>query len=338
MSWYKQGEFLIAESNLNSRLRTWTYNKGVSYVPIVFLSDNKFYGEITYENNVKIKIDDFYRIPTILRDGIKSDFEFRANLTKITWDELYKFRSITNLFEESIKNNSLDSKFFLEAMEAHGRICALVEFNSMLPLQWYKDNLYEMFSDNNEVTFSDFAFSEVIPHRILIRWAKLRLYRDYLKTNSISKEKIKLYIENYGYLEPTKNLMDCSFNELYEMTLKDLELMKKNMSKDDVKKELNTIYKNRINSRNQYNKSLNIVIKKMKSLKKSEEEIENFIGALTIISLASTEEEFRHIIQSKFWKTLGIVLNTLEVSKEFVTCEQISKSLSLIPNIKFDFY
>jgi hypothetical protein len=244
---------------------------------------------------------------------------------------LREFVAATQRFETAVLQRTLTPELLKSSLEACAKVLALIEFNGMLPLTWYREKLAAIFQGDEPLKVEDFYYAEVMPHRLLLRRGKLRLVRQYLRNGGhVSNQELASFIRRFGYLDPgpTDPLMKRP-TEDPERVLAEVELLAKSMTVDIATAELRELRKKRLEGRARYTANLGRVARRMEERGYSVSEIRNFISALTIVSLATTEEEFRHIWQDRFWRALGAVARGLSLSVQMVSGNDIIEALSL---------
>ena len=315
-NWHKAGESYVVEDIYKEAICTELYQKGLREVPNVFFGFDYLYGDKLNEQQTVIQIETHKKINGALKNGIRECPEFKARLTEITWNELMKFKNITAAFVKRVENRELSHQQLKEALDGHVRVIALAEYNGMLPVSWYNDMLKSIFKGQYHLTAWEFSFSHIQPYRITIYLAKLRILKPYLlgRTKEYHNQ-ISSYLKHfsqldYHYPEFPLNIDDAEEEE----KLRD-EIVK--MAKfTDVKKidlEIDGIQQKRANSRRRYYYNLSMVGQHMRDAGYSCREINNIVSALTIVSLAATEEEYRHILQNRFWRALSVVFRSLHM-------------------------
>lgn len=329
---YRIGEYYHDEIVMNARIVTELYQNGFNRVPRVILGDNKLYGELKDENHLAIQIDRYFDVNGRVREGIRSDLGFKINLRKTVWNELQAFKKATDDFNLKVSTNRLTAEHLEESFKAHIQVLTLVELNFALPYTWYQDMLNKISEDTTILNTSDFSYCEIMPHTLIVRWAKLRLALKLLRgKGKISDEDIEFYITYYSYL-------DRNIHPLEKPALKKNEIIEEiihiteRQTINEIKDEIRTISTNREKAKDTYYQNLLFITELMREKGFPQKEIQNFISALTIISLTATEEEYRHILQDKYWRALGLTLERLELPVKLVSRSQIIDAINKQPN------
>ena len=330
LNWYKIGDSYLAEDIYREAICTELYQKGLNLVPNVFFGYSFPYGKRINERQTIIPIEMYQRINGALKDGICTDFSFKVWLNQMTWTELMAFRKVTNEFAKQVKEDRLTYYQLEKALEAHARVIALAEFNCMLPVSWYKEKLDYFCKDYQKISIWDFSYCQVMPYRVMIRLVKLRGLRYLLKKELKSfDEHVKLYLQHFSQLDYHFPSFPLRRDEDMEKQsfLNEIKEMSEHMDLGEVETELNAIRANRVDSQRGYYSNLSMIGQCMLKAKESYDSVNNMISALTIVSLATTEEEYRHILQYKFWKILSCVMEDLSVSVEFTRCDDLVRAL-----------
>lgn len=314
MGWELKGELVVVQDSFGTQLVNDLYIRGAQLIPKVFLNDPKPYGERVDVSIIKIPKDRYYAVGANLRNAIKTDLVYKAHLHKLTWKLLREFVNNTLELEKVVQQEThrLTPEFMSTSLDQHSLLLALTEFNGILPVDWYKSNISELSQNNDSIEFGMFTFSECIPHRMLIRLAKLRLLRLYLRKGKLEDADLDWFIRNYGYVDPNPPTPLLEFSlENKDTVNQEILTMSESMTVDDVNNELSLLYLTRKKARKTYLDGLQKTSEQMHKKQKSHLEILNFVSALSVISLAVTEEEYRHIWQNRYWSALGKILRRL---------------------------
>lgn len=262
----------------------------------------------------RIPKDRYIEVHGSLRRQIRTSIEFKTRLRKITWTLLDDFARMVRDFDQALISGKLTAEHFLASCASYGRLLALTEFNGMLPLEWYEDELVSLQIHPDPVKYEDFTYSEVLPHRALLRWGKLRLLRQYYQNGGWLKPvEVDRFIATFGYLDPNTNWLLFRASEDPEKVIEEIHMMARSTDRANVAAELKALFKVRLQSKRHYLRQLQRVDEALLQRKASSEYARNLISALSIISLAMTEEEYRHILQDRYQRALGAILRGLEL-------------------------
>lgn len=324
----RRGEYFYDFLLWGSRIRTHLYQDGFNMVPIVLLGEDKFYGTKIGEEGLKIYIDDYFRVNGEIRRRIREDIRYKINLHHITWSIMRKFEKSLDGFVSAVNSGTLRSSEWLKICEDHVRLLALLEMNFCLPTIWYNEILSELTNasyENSSYTFNDMSYSDVTPFAIQVRKARLELCLKY-HNNILTNADCEKYMEKAGFMD---NEIDESTESYVNRVMEIVEEICTTTSESDVTSEIETIEIMRKTAKTNYLNKLVSAAREMDCRQYSKEESCNLTLALTIISLAATEEEYRHILQSKFFFHMNNLLNALELPINTSSIQDVSNTLRI---------
>lgn len=338
MSLELQGEWVVVTNIWQTRIVTNLFQEGMNLIPRIFLNDAADFGIYDHEGCIKIKKDRFFYIQGKLREGIRTDIQLKQNVRRLTWQSLQEFKVATQTFEHAVTNRLLTPPLLNQSLDACAKVLALTEFNGSVPFEWFRDELERISTEEKRLTMEDFSYCEIVPHRQLLRWGKLRLLRQYLmQKHVLSKTEINRFIFEYSYLYPNWfYTLEKQAGEDAESVLKEMETMAQSMDIESIRSELRQIYHNRQETKLRFEKNLQYVAKLMVNQQASLSELQNFLSALNFLSLTMTEEEYRHIWQYRFWRSLAAVIRGLELPAT-VSKKDLSLALEHWPHFTPDF-
>jgi hypothetical protein len=316
------GEYFYDDLLWKNRIRTELYQDGYNYVPIVFLNEENKYGERTSEETIKIYVEDYYRINGSIRNKICFDIEYKKELFKKIWEILYSFENMLELYVKNVINITLDQKAWTKICEKHVELLTLVELNYCLPTRWINEQLHNITSEK-EINFSNLAFSEIIPYTIKVRLEKLKLCISSFNGN-INNAMLTNYLDNICYLDNEfKQDNDILIDEIANMVYN----LCNNINKEDAEKEINHINIFREKARI---KHINLLLFLGKEMVKKNIDLHSMLNLsliFNLISLVSTEEEYRHILQAKFFYYTNKLLRKLQLPIDTSTIDDVYNAL-----------
>jgi len=324
----RRGEYFYDFLLWGNRIRTHLYQDGFNMVPIILLGENKPYGSKIGEEGLKIYIDDYFRVNGEIRRRIREDIRYKINLHHITWSVMRKFETSLNSFAYMVNSGTLKSSEWLKICEEHVKLLALLEMNFCLPTVWYNEVLSELTNashKNASYTFNDMSYSDVTPFAIQVRKARLELCIKY-HNNTLIDADCKEYMEKVGFLD---NEIDQNAESYSNRIMEIIEEICTTASESDAVSEIETIDKMRKTAKTNYRNKLVSAARAMDCRQYSKEVSCNLMLALKIISLAATEEEYRHILQSKFFFHMNNLLNALELPINTSSIQDVSDTLRI---------
>lgn len=326
--WTIKGEYVTVEEDNLNRVYSQIYVRGINQVPIVLLGDTQEYGEIVNDYTLKIQKDRYFAVHGGLRQKIIEDFAYKIRLRTVTTDVLQAFAQMVATLEGDVTQHTLTADQLDGAIQACIRAVSLVEYNGMLPLNWYQERLATILMDDDRLKWEDFAYCEVMPHRLLLRCGKLRLLMTYFdKGGALSDDDVARFIWKFGLYDPTMtDPLELRPLETDAFVRQEIESMATITTREEAQRELQHLIQNRREGRKRYHHHLAVVAERFKQQGASVQEIRDFVSALSILSLAATEEEYRHIWMDRFWRSLGIIVRTLELPVATTSIEEVSAS------------
>lgn len=326
--WQIKGEQIVVEQDSSaSRIYTSLYTKGINLVPRMLLNEQQDYGVILDDRKLSIEQERYYEVHFGLREKVKHDHAFKIKLRDTTWAMLDRFKEATLSFERAVLKNELTSQLLEDSIQACAEVLSLCEFNGMIPRTWLTNEL-EKLSPDYSLSVDDFAYCEVVPHRVLLRIGKLNLLEQYLKNDhNFDDADIRSFIRDYGLYDPTmSDPLLLRPSEQPDIIRKEIEMMAQTMGLEDIQKELDLISYNRQDGYLRYHQNLEKVGSIMERNGIAVDIIQNFLSTLAIVSLAATEEEYRHIWMDRFWRSLGYVARGLELPVALITLNDLATS------------
>lgn len=324
----RRGEYFYDYLLWENRIRTHLYQMGFNMVPVVLLGEKKPYGVMLGEEGLKIYVEDYFRVNGEIRRRIREDIDYKIRLHYIVWSVFRQFEQALGKYVIRVENRTLNSADWESICKEHVNLLALLEMNFCLPTIWYNEKLSELADasqTNERYTFNDLSYSAVTPYTIVLRKARLKLCLKYYK-NQLTDLDCQKYIDEIGFL-------DESLHNIGEITTKQITEMVEDICdstlEKDVVLELQMIDSSRINARKNYFTKLLSVAQLMEKRHISKEEKYNFMLALSIIHLAATEEEYRRILQSKFFFFMYKLLNDLELPSNTSSIQDVLEMLKV---------
>lgn len=338
MSLEIQGEWVIVSHNWQTRIMVSLFQEGFNLVPRVFLNEEADYGVCDQEGILKIRKDRFFHVNGKLREGVRTNLHLKTHSRQLTWRALQEFKAATQIFENAVMRRLLTPDSLFQALDACAKVLALTEYNGCVPFEWFRDELERISTEERQLTMEDFSYCEILPHRQLLRWGKLRLLRQYFLNNySLNEGEINRFIFEYGYLYPNWFYdLEKRSGENAESVLKEMKTMAQNIDLNGIRTELQQIYRNRLETKLRFENNLQYVTQLMVDQQATLSQIENFLSALNFLSMAMTEEEYRHIWQYRFWRSLSAVIRGLELPAT-VSKKDLHLALQHCPNFIPDF-
>ncbi|MWC27628.1 hypothetical protein [Paenibacillus sp. MMS18-CY102] len=340
MGWSFREDSVIVEEEYRSRFCCELYQAGTNNVPNLFFQQNEPYGECISYRSLVIPKDRYMSVSGELRNLIKSDLAYKRELHSITWSTLKKFSKMAYALERGVKSETVTPEFLDYAVRICGETLGLCEFNGALPVTWYRSKLEEISAMGpHNIELEHFYYSEVMPHRLLVRMGKLLLLKEYFSHNGqVSGDAIEHFIRRFGLHDPEwSDPLALRQWQRKEYIVREIQTMAKQMSMEMVKFELDQLISNRIDSTIRYRQKLAQVAENMLANDRSKAEIYNFISALAVVSLATTEEEYRHIIQDHFWRSIGQIARALDLPTAVISREDLLSSFAKRRRTAFHF-
>jgi hypothetical protein len=322
----RRGEYFYDNLLWNNRIRTHLYQDGFNMVPVVLLEEKNPYGLKIGEESIKIYVDDYFRVNGTIRNKIKEDISYKLFLHKTTWKIIREFEVALNSFVFQIEKGELTGLEWTSICEQHVKLLSLLEMNFCLPTQWYTDNLLaltEKAGSDIRYTFNELSYSEVMPYTLQIRISKLKLCLKWYE-GTFSVQDCLGYINTTGFMDKSIFKENDLTAEQVIATIKEMCLEN---SIQEIEHELEAIKKSRVLAKKNYLEKLSTVALFAEKVNTNCETSLNLMLALSIVSLAATEEEYRHILQEKFFYYMFKLLRNLELPPDTTSIEEVAKEL-----------
>lgn len=313
--WYVRGEYVVTEDTHTNRTVAELYQRGKNLIPRLLLGMNAPYGSHYGGHRLHIPKDRYIEIQSRLREGIRSDLRLKADLYRTTWHTLQQFRTTTCRFERAIRHGCVSSDLLDESFRTCASALTLTEFNGMLPLTWYREQLARYNAERWDISLEHFFYSDVTPYRILFRRGALRiLHRVLRETRRLTHRDIATFVACYGYLDPRPpGPLLRRPSERTARATAELSTMARDTTVDAIEAELRELSRRRDETRARYHAGLSYLARRMSADGTDDVMAHNVLSAFAIASLASSEEEYRHIWLARFWRAVGAVLRGLDL-------------------------
>lgn len=327
----RRGEYFYDFLLWDDRIRTQLYQDGFNNVPMILLGENKFYGTRIGEEGIRIYIDDYFRVNGEIRRRIREDIRYKINLHHTTWSILHEFETVLKRFVSAVNHGNLTSEEWSKVCDEHIKLLALLEMNFCLPTVWYNETLAELTKDSmreETYSFNDMSYSEVTPYAIQVRNARLELAMKYHR-GTLTKDDCEHYMETVGVLDGEITQKEEPYSDRVMEAMKE---MCESATESELMMEIETIRKMRSKAKETYLNKLVHIANEMDYKQYSKEKSCNLFLALNIISLAATEEEYRHILQWKFFFYTNKLLRNLDLPINISSVQDVSEALKLREN------
>ncbi len=324
------GDNVIFEKRImRSRLISQLYTAGVNYVPNIFLNQEEPYGKQISEFEVLISKERFFDVHYRIRDGIKNDLEFKRMITRNTYQVMNEFHDAVVDFEKTIREGSFCAEKMAQYIKKHSEVLALAEYNGCLPIEWYEKTICDILKQRT--AYSLFGHTDFISHRQQFRNAKLLLAKEYIEKGSLSNEKKHEFWVQYYHLD--SKIDHCMiYDENEENALiESIEVIKQNYSTQKIEEEVAFSEMSYRMATKRYTELLAHTEEVMREQQYSVDEIENYISALKIISLATTEEEYRHMQQDKFFRLMTYVFKVYNMCPVYTSIDMLLNTIESVP-------
>lgn len=297
--------------------------KSYKRLPSIYFGDNEF--SDTYINNdtIFIPIDqwvEFYSKLLRLMDGDKQLVSgFSSRMKKY----LDSFNKCTDQFTKDYNvNNKISKRMLKELFNLYSDVQAYAFINISLPIKGINQKL----KCNNYLGYNidNFMISLVEPHRTQKRRRELELAKKYIEGNLTEKEvrdyRSKEYIYSY---ESEWNFYDKKMDTLAIIEQK-IKKLAKSLSVDNISKELSKLESSRIEKLHNLH---NILINEYTSMQNNIYE-NNYFLMIFLINI-STQEEYRHIVNTKFMYLIGKIARYQDIDISRTPTTKLIKYLSL---------
>lgn len=324
------GDNVVFEKRImKSRIISQMYTAGVNYIPKIFLNENKLYGKQTSEFIIQISKDRFFQVHYRIRDGIKNDIKFKEMLTLSTKQIMNEFHDEVSDFEKSIREGTFSALKMERYIEKHIEVLALAEYNGCLPIEWYEKTIENILG--KKTAYSLFGHTEFISHRQQFRNAKLLLVKELIQYGYISSEQLHEFWVKWYHLDSKIDHSMVYHENEYDLLLNSLEELKKEYTIARIDEEIAYSNLSYQNSKERYEELLKTTEAIMRDKKYTSDEVDNYISALKIISLATTEEEYRHMQQDKFFRLLTYIFKIYDLCPVYTSIELLISTLRSVP-------
>lgn len=334
MSWTIEGDYIVARLSGPVQIVEELYQQGFNLVPRMFLGIDIDYGQQAEPGQLHIPKERFFHVAGGLREKVRSSPAYRAELHRLTWSLLHEFAVATRHFNGAVRSGTLTVEHLEQALQAHARVLALTEFNGLLPFAWYREQLAALDTPEGPLRVEDFAYSAVLPHIIQLRCGRLRLLQRYLtQENYLDDHAIVSFIYRLGCHDlPWLSPLFLDTATVIDQVRTSIVTLSTVTSVDDATAEVQQVQRNRKSAHERYKTCLGKVATTMLQRGADGAAVQNVIGALRVIALATTEEELRHIWQDHFWMGLGAVLRGLELPVTLVSIEELLRTFRHRPH------
>jgi len=324
MGWTIRGEHIVVQQPFGTQLVSELYRNGLNLVPRVLLREDFDYGTALDGSRLQIEKDRYLSVSSRLREGIRSDPRFKAELHHTTWWLLGRFTRAVRGLEAAAMSSNVTPELLESTLSLGDQALALTEFNGMLPMAWYRERLHTLAGSDGALAVEDFAHSAIIPHRTLVYRAKLQLAIRCMEDPAKAHSHAERFTRRYGYLEYSQeNPLLPSPAEDTGLLLQEVQSM---IAGTDSRRELVGIRARRRASRDRYHFALAQIAATMERQGEAPEAIQNFVSSLALISLAATEEEYRHIWQARLWRTLRAIVLGLDFPLGLVSRSELLRA------------
>lgn len=316
-----------------STIRLYNYSKIKWMQDIYFLSAKKMpkvlfdmneFNIIRSENSF-IEIDSqqwyefMYHLSTIFRDGYDK--------RKIVIDNINNYLSIVEknmieLTKEYSKKKKITYKSFLKIINDFANVDTFSIFNMVIPYDILENELRKL---NLDIDIDNTYLCAVKPHRNIIKDEKIKLAIK-LINNELSKEDLEKYLNSIGPYEKFEEwCLDVSYLEDPIFLMRELNNLISMYQKKELEAEI-------INNVRYRKKRENLVLKnleKIYNLNINNIEKENLFSKISFLSLLSTEEEMRHMIECKILVIFGKYFKDKNVDMARTNLENLANLINL---------
>ena len=269
------------------------YFKSVIYMPNVVLGQKIFQKYRISDDYIEIDLQEWSAFVTCVSSAFRDNDYIRKRISKNINKHMKNFEIVLT----ATKKNDVAIEKLLEYL---CKLDSFSVFNMLIPFREYESTLELLEMNNNSV--SDFMISAVVPHRNLLRIEKLELLKKYLN-KVIKVEDYEKFFDSIGIYEEFENwLLDPSKAKDFSVVERELRIMSKTLTLCDIHDEIRSIIDFRQKNINKYLLSLNKVVVNARKNKMPETSL---LGKFLFLSEIVTEEERRHMLESKAFLLIG---------------------------------
>ncbi|MBC1512036.1 hypothetical protein [Listeria booriae] len=314
-----QNFFIFSTENIKVRYVNELILQSYKSMPEVIYGQEGFYFSEVRGDTIKIRLDEW--LP--FHQNVLHLFNGDKEINKIFFTQLRKNmqsykKTVSRLDNISSKDKSTMAKSLLRCLEIFKRIHTYAVFNMILPSESIKNNL---FNSKSPLKIDTFMVSLIESHRIMYRRAELKLLRQV--DSPIFRKKVEHFIKNeYQFSRYIEwNFFDpLMVNPILLERI--LRKKAKKLSNERIDNELNILDKN------QYTKIeyIYLELNKLSSLK--EKDSKRIYRILTLLVNISTQEELRHILDTKVMYYMGLFLFEEKIDPVRTSLNEIIEILS----------
>lgn len=327
---YFEGENIVIVQRHCAIIENQLYMRGSNLVPAILLPDSRGeFGIIDNWTSMHIDRERYYEIALLMRKLIEGDFSYRFFLKKKTLQLLDDFKADTEEFEKRLLDNTIDSDWLEKSLNNYSAMLALLEFNGMIPYNWFDSQLREL-NCKDKIKNESFSYIDFESHRIFLYKKKLMLLKELYNTEDFSAmPQIDKFMDEYNYLSDKGSPLTWDFDEKRKELCDELNQLRTIMSIEDIEKELSFIEKRRTETKWQYYENMRVLNTACIEKGYSATQTANMIQAFSIISFTCEEEELRHFLQDRYWVLLNKLFRKLELPPQYVTIESLIEAVKL---------
>ncbi|WP_151736044.1 hypothetical protein [Paenibacillus tengchongensis] len=319
--------FIFSVENVKIKYMVESILQTYKELPFTFFGDSPFENVRYIDNTVQIRVDEWIPFYSKLYRLMFGDSDAVRIFSSRMRDNLLAFNtSVDSLSQKYANHKNVDCKELEKCFHYYSISQGYAFLNLILP----SDTLNQLFKNDyrSEYTVDDFMISLVESHRIQQRKKELELSLK-LRNNSLTKEDIDNYKCNeFLFTRESEWNFYTPALESDELILKALKTLNGTLTAEDIHMELNRINSSR---NSQLQKIYQILDEEYA---KKAQKNNRLYYLITFLLNVATEEEDRHIINTKFMYFIGKSAFNLDVDVARLTTTKLIAYLSVDLNLK----
>lgn len=288
--------------------------KSMEVLPKALL-DEPHFSEIKVDNTrVYINSNEWFEFMGKLTSIFRKNSEYRKKVINNVNMHLNEYEvMIDEALETFEKDKRIESNRIKLLFDKLAIVDSFAIFNMIIPKEYYNKLFVDLGFQNGEINLDDLLTSMVVPHRTQVRIRKLELALAILKDKENYEKLLKCFMENELIFD---NFESWCFDDLKliddRYVRREIKKISDCYTETEIKAELESIKKKREISFVKFENALGLIEDKMKS-KLLENQVEDVLEKVLLLSMIATEEEKRHMIECKHFILIGKLMSTLQL-------------------------
>lgn len=282
--------------------------------PKVLFSEEIFKNTSIYEDKLTIDFGEYTSFLSKLSSIFRENRELRQKVSLSIQNYLREYRNLLNEAELYWNRyNKLPSSKIEKLFEMICSVEVYSIFNLYLPLDHYHQVLNDLQIQDNAVSIDDFMISWEIPHRNQVRKEKLKLAKSLKTEGIINQEELNKLINDYLPYD-SYDLWCFGDDRLTDerIIMSELKKKAKSYTLEEIDKELLSMESKRKRMLRKWNIAVNVAAEAANK-KYDKNTVANVLENLTFLSIITSEEETRHMLEARHFVLLGRIMKKLKL-------------------------